>query len=112
MLTRALYYIRSVYTSMKRVEIIIPHRMLEDAHEIIKDVNTGGMSYYTVEGSGRIKAQRITVGRGTFQTQPQYIPRTKIEVVVKDDQVEELISKITEKLGSELGGKIFVIDVP
>jgi nitrogen regulatory protein P-II 1 len=41
---------------MKRVEIIIPHRMLEDAHEIIKDVNTGGMSYYTVEGSGRIKA--------------------------------------------------------
>jgi nitrogen regulatory protein P-II 1 len=112
MLTRALYYIRSVHTSMKRVEIIIPHRMLEDAHEIIKDVNTGGMSYYTVEGSGRIKAQRITVGRGTFQTQPQYIPRTKIEVVVKDDQVEVLISKITEKLGSELGGKIFVIDVP
>ena len=86
--------------------------MLEDAHEIIKDVNTGGMSYYTVEGSGRIKAQRITVGRGTFQTQPQYIPRTKIEVVVKDHQVEDLISKIIEKLGSELGGKIFVVDVP
>ena len=55
---------------MKRVEIIMPH-------EIIKDVNTGGMSYYTVEGSGRIKAERMTVGRGTAQTQPQYIPRTK-----------------------------------
>ena len=26
--------------------------------------------------------------------------------------VEELISKITDKLGSELGGKIFVLDVP
>lgn len=97
---------------MRRVEIIIPHRKLEDAHEIIKDVNTGGMSYYTVEGSGRIKAERMTVGRGTAQTQPQYIPRTKIEVVVKDHQVEDLISKITEKLGSELGGKIFVMDVP
>ena len=101
-----------LYHILKRIEIIIPHRKLEDAHEIVKDVNTGGMSYYTVEGSGRIKAERITVGRGTAQTQPQYIPRTKIEVVVKDHQVEDLISKITEKLGSELGGKIFVVDVP
>jgi nitrogen regulatory protein P-II 1 len=47
---------------------------------------------------------------GTSETQPKYIPRTKVEVVVKDHQVEELISKI-DKLGSELGGKIFVIDV-
>lgn len=97
---------------MKRIEIIIPHRKLEDAHEILKDVNTGGMSYYTVEGSGKIKAERITVGRGTAQTQPEYIPRIKVEVVVKDYQVDELISKITDKLGSERGGKIFVVDVP
>ena len=70
------------------------------------------MSYYTVEGSGRIKAERVTVRFGTSQSQPKYIPRTKVEVVVKDHQVEELISKITDKLGSELGGKIFVLDVP
>jgi len=47
-----------------------------------------------------------------MQAQPEYIPRTKIEVVVKDDQVEELISKITDRLGKELGGKIFVVDIP
>ena len=41
-----------------------------------------------------------------------HVPRTKVEVVVKDDQVEELIPRITERLGSELGGKIFVVDVP
>ena len=97
---------------MKRIEIIIPRRKLEDVHEILKGVNAGGMSYYTVEGSGRIKAERISVGRGTTQTQPDYIPRTKMEVVVKDQQVDELISKITDKLSSELGGKIFVVDVP
>src|ERR1700739_281094 len=79
--------------AMKRIEIIIPHRELKEAHEILKNVNTGGMSYYTIEGSGRIKADPIFIGRGTMQTQPEYIPRTKIEVVVKDDQVEELISK-------------------
>jgi nitrogen regulatory protein P-II 1 len=106
-LTRVPYII-----AMKRIEIIIPHRELKEAHEILKNVNTGGMSYYTIEGSGRIKADPIFIGRGTMQTQPEYIPRTKIEVVVKDDQVEELISKITDTLGKDLGGKIFVVDVP
>ena len=97
---------------MKRIEIIIPHGRVEDVHEIIEAVNTGGMSYYSVEGSGRVKAERIIVGRGTDQTIPQYIPRAKVEVVVKDHQVEELLSKLTDKLSSEFGGKIFVVDVP
>jgi nitrogen regulatory protein P-II 1 len=97
---------------MKRIEIIIPHRLLADVHGILKEVNVGGMSHYRIEGSGRVKAQPVTSQRGTSQTQPEYIPRTKIEVVVKDEQVEEIISKLTDRLGSELGGKIFVIDVP
>lgn len=37
---------------MKRIEIIIPDSKLEHAHVILKDVNSGGMSAYTVEGSG------------------------------------------------------------
>jgi nitrogen regulatory protein P-II 1 len=97
---------------MKRIEIIIPHRLLPDAHGILKDVNVGGMSHYKIEGSGRVKAQPVAAQRGTSQTQPEYIPRTKIEVVVKDEQVEEIITKITDRLSSELGGKIFVVDVP
>jgi nitrogen regulatory protein P-II 1 len=97
---------------MKKIEIIIPESKLKDAHEILKDVNSGGMSYYTVEGSGRIKAESIIVGRGTTQTQPEYIPRMKVDVIVKDHQVEQLVSKLTDRLGSESGGKIFVVDVP
>jgi nitrogen regulatory protein P-II 1 len=97
---------------MKRIEIIIPHRLLADAHGILKEVNVGGMSHYRIEGSGRVKPQPVTSQRGTSQTQPEYIPRTKIEVVVKDELVEEIISKITDRLSSELGGKIFVVDVP
>ena len=42
---------------MKRIEIIIPHRKLEAAHEILKNVNAGGMSYYKIEGAGNIKAE-------------------------------------------------------
>jgi nitrogen regulatory protein P-II 1 len=97
---------------MKKIEIIIPESKLKGAHEILKDVNSGGMSYYTVEGSGRIKAESIIVGRGTTQTQPEYIPRIKVDVIVKDHQVEQLVSKLTDRLHSELGGKIFVLDVP
>ena len=33
---------------------------------------------------------------------------TKVEVVIKNEQVEELISKPREKLRGEQGGKIFV----
>src|SRR5262245_2928389 len=97
---------------MKRIELIIPDSKLEDAHEILKDVNRGSMNYYVVEGSGRIKEERSVVGRGTTETQPEYIPRTKVDVVVKDHQVEQLISRLTDRLGSELGGKIFVVDIP
>ena len=41
----------------------------------------------------------------------EYIGRTKVEVVIKNEQVEELISKLREKLRGEQGGKIFVQDV-
>ena len=102
------------FLTMKRIELIIPHRELKEADEILKDVNTGGMSYYKIEGTGRgtRNVYPITIGRGTMKTQPDYVPRTKIEAVVKDEQVEELILKFTDKLGSELGGKIFVVEVP
>ena len=86
--------------------------MLAAAHDILKEVNVGGMSHYRIEGSGRVKAQLVTAQRGTSQRQPEFIPRTKMEVVVRDEQVEEVISKITDRLSSELGGKIFVVDVP
>ena len=37
---------------MKKLEIIISHRRLDDVSEILKDANTGGMSHYRIEGRG------------------------------------------------------------
>jgi nitrogen regulatory protein P-II 1 len=68
---------------MNKIELIIPDSKLKGAYTILEIVNSGGMSYYTVEGSGRVKAEGIIVGRGTIQTQPEYVPRTKIDVIVK-----------------------------
>jgi nitrogen regulatory protein P-II 1 len=40
---------------------------------------------------------------------PEYVPRTKVEVIIKDDQLESLINKLVEILsGDSLGGKLFV----
>jgi nitrogen regulatory protein P-II 1 len=48
----------------------------------------------------------------TIQTQAEYVPRTKEEVIIKDDQVEQLVSELADRVGTELGGKIFVMDIP
>ena len=95
---------------MKKMEIIIPHRRLNDISEILKSANTGGMTHYKVAGRGITKAEAVAVGRGTTQYTPEFIPRTKVEVVIKDVQVERLIDKLTERLGDVLGGKVFVTD--
>jgi nitrogen regulatory protein P-II 1 len=98
---------------MKKLEILIPHRRLVDVSEVLRNANTGGMTQYKVEGRGKVKAQEVAVGRGTMKYTPEYIPRTKVEVIVKDDQLESLINKLVEKLGGDsLGGKLFVTDVP
>jgi nitrogen regulatory protein P-II 1 len=97
---------------MKKLEIIIPDRRLHDVSDILKDANTGGMSYNRIEGRGKIKAEEVAVGRGTMHYKPEFIPRMKVEVVVKDEQVESLVDALTDKIGDKIGGKIFVIDVP
>ena len=44
---------------------------------------------------------------------PEYRPRTKVEVIIRDDQIESLINKLVERLGGDaLGGKLFLTDVP
>ena len=86
---------------MKRIEIIIPDGRLHDVNNILKEANVGGISYHRIEGRGKAKI-------------PQFISRFKVEVVVRDEQVEGLITKIVDKVGGNLtmGGKIFVVDVP
>lgn len=97
---------------MKKIEIIIPDRLFNDVNRIVKDTHEGGMTYYRVEGRGKIKAKPVAIDRGTRHFTPEFIPRIKMEVVVKDDQVDGIVSKITDELANPaVGGKIFVVDV-
>jgi nitrogen regulatory protein P-II 1 len=97
---------------MKKIEIIVRDRLFNDVNKIIKDAHAGGMTFFRVEGRGKIKAKPVAIDRGTRHFTPEFIPRIKIEVVVKDDQVDSIVSKIADKLGNPaVGGKIFVVDV-
>ncbi|HET6730782.1 MAG TPA: P-II family nitrogen regulator [Nitrososphaeraceae archaeon] len=96
---------------MKKLELFIPDRTLDEVSDILKDANVGGMSHYRIEGRGRVKPEAIYIGRGTKRYKPEFIPRTKVEVVVSDEKAEELISIFRNKLGDDIGGKIFVLDV-
>jgi len=96
---------------MKKIEIIIPDRELHTVSEIFKDNNIGGMNHYRIEGKGKTKAEPVSIGRGTMQYTPEFIPRTKIESVVKDDAVEIIVNNLLEKLSNKIGGKIFITDI-
>ena len=79
---------------MKQIQIIIPDRALKDVDEILRKAQVGGMSHYRVERRGTTKAEAVAFGRGTMKYTPEYIPRTKVEIVVKEDQVDLLITNI------------------
>ena len=96
---------------MKKIEIIIPDRELQTIGVVLKNNNIGGMSYYRVEGKGITKAEPVSIGRGTMQYTPEFIPRTKVEIVVKDDVVDKLVNALLDTLSNKIGGKIFISEV-
>jgi nitrogen regulatory protein PII len=97
---------------MKKIEIIIPHGRLPEVHSVLHNLNVGGMSHYEISGSSIEHLKVDPVVAATHPTQhPEYISRTKIEVVVKNEKVDELLSSLREKLRGGQGGKIFVEDV-
>ena len=96
---------------MKKVEMIIRPEKLEDVKEILNELQVYGMTVSMVSGCGRQKGRK-SMYRGT-ETEINLLPKVKIETVVHDSIITDLISKITERIKTgEVGdGKIFVYDV-
>ncbi|MGE3859305.1 MAG: P-II family nitrogen regulator [Nitrososphaeraceae archaeon] len=98
---------------MKRIEIIIPHEKLEHVDNILENFKVGGMSFYHINGRGKTKWEPMPVGRGVMMYTPKFGARTKIEVLVDNNIVKDIINRILTELttGSVSDGKIFVYDV-
>lgn len=93
---------------MKKLEAIIRHFKLEDVKNSLSEAGIQGMTVSEVRGFGRQRGHKETY-RGAEYT-VDFLPKVKIELVVKDDDVDRAVEAITSmaRTGQIGDGKIFV----
>lgn len=96
---------------MKKVEIITRTFKLDEVKEALSDLDIKGMTVTEVKGFGRQGGHK-EVYRGA-EYQVDFVAKVKIEVVVQDDMVGQVVEVATKaaKTGQVGDGKIFVIPV-
>ena len=96
---------------MKKIEAIIKPFKLEAVKEAISETGIQGMTVSEVKGFGRQKGH-TEIYRGSEYT-VDFLPKVKIEVVVKTDDVERCVEAIVDaaRTGKIGDGKIFVTPV-
>jgi nitrogen regulatory protein P-II 1 len=96
---------------MKKVEAIIKPFKLDEVKDALVEIGVGGMTVTEVRGFGQQKGH-TEIYRGTEYV-IDFLPKVKIEVVVKDEDVEKVIETIMKaaQTGRVGDGKIFVIPV-
>jgi nitrogen regulatory protein P-II 1 len=96
---------------VKKIEAIIKPFKLDEVKEALAEVGIEGMTVSDVKGFGRTGGKR-EVYRGAEYI-VDFVPKTKLEIVVQDEQVRMVVDAIerasrTGKIGD---GKVFVIPV-
>ena len=96
---------------MKKVEAIIKPFKLDEVKDALGDAGIEGMTVSEVKGFGRQKGHTELYRGAEYVV--DFLPKVKIEVVVKDDDVERCIESIVKaaKTGKIGDGKIFVTSV-
>ncbi|MDH3218422.1 MAG: P-II family nitrogen regulator [Gammaproteobacteria bacterium] len=94
---------------MKLVTAIIKPFRLEEVRAALSEIGIQGLTVYEVKGFGRQKGHTELYRGAEYVV--DYIPKTKIEVAIDDDQLDAVIEAIIEsaKTGKIGDGKIFVI---
>jgi nitrogen regulatory protein P-II 1 len=96
---------------MKKIEAIIKPFTLDSVKQELQSIGITGLTIYEVKGFGRQKGH-TEMYRGSEYV-VDFLPKLKIELVVKDDQLTAAIDAIklkahTGKIGD---GKIFITDL-
>ena len=96
---------------MKKIEAIIKPFKLDDLKEALTELNIAGMTLSEVKGFGRQKGHK-EIYRGAEYI-VDFIPKLKVEIVVEENQVDQVVTAITDsvKTGKIGDGKIFVLPV-
>jgi len=96
---------------MKMVKAIIKPERFEFVKKALEEKGFVGMTVFEVKGRGEQKGIAIEY-RGKTMT-VDMLPKIQIEIVVRDEHLDNLITTITEsaRTGKIGDGKIFVIPV-
>jgi len=96
---------------MKKIEAIIKPFRLDEVKEGLAEIGTVGMTVSEVKGFGRQKGHTELYRGAEYEV--NFIPKIKIEIVVPDEKVVEVLEIIEQKAktGKIGDGKIFVYEV-
>ncbi|HVF83119.1 MAG TPA: P-II family nitrogen regulator [Sphingomicrobium sp.] len=96
---------------MKKVEAIIKPFKLDDVKDALHEVGVSGMTVTEVKGFGRQKGHTELYRGAEYVI--DFLPKVKIEVVVEDAQLDNVLEAVTTaaRTGRIGDGKIFVSDV-
>jgi nitrogen regulatory protein P-II 1 len=96
---------------MKKIEAVIRVEKLDEMAEALEKYGCPGMMVTHIEGHGRQKG--ITEQFRGREFKLNFIPKVKIEIVLKDSQVDSILKLITgiARTGEIGDGKIFVCPV-
>jgi nitrogen regulatory protein P-II 1 len=95
---------------VKKIEAIIRPYKLDDVKTALGD-KIRGMSIFEMRGFGRQRGHS-EVYRGA-EYKIDFVPKIRLEIICKDEEVETLISLISDsaRTGKVGDGKIFISDI-
>jgi nitrogen regulatory protein P-II 1 len=93
---------------MKKVEAIIKPFKLDDVKDALNELEISGMTVSEVKGYGRQQGHSELYRGAEYVV--DFLPKIKIELIVKDSEVSEVVNAIAKvaKTGKIGDGKIFV----
>jgi nitrogen regulatory protein P-II 1 len=96
---------------MKKIEAVIKPFKLEEVKSALVERRISGMTVSEVKGYGRQKGHTELYRGAEYVV--DFIPKIKLEIVVRDEEVEGIIEAIIKsaKTGKIGDGKIFVTPV-
>ncbi|MFG6458418.1 P-II family nitrogen regulator [Roseateles sp. BYS96W] len=96
---------------MKQIIAVIKPFKLDEVREALAEVGASGLTVTEVKGFGRQKGHTELYRGAEYVV--DFLPKVKVEVVVKDDEVDRCIDAILKaaKTGKIGDGKIFVVPV-
>ena len=97
---------------MNKIEAIVRPEKLEPVKEALADAGFVGLNIVNVTGRG-VQKGIVHSGRGGEEYRVDMLPKSKIELVVKDADTERAVNTIIEaaRTGAIGDGKIFIMPV-